>query len=891
MRRKLLIAGGALAAAALVATLAAGAFVPGWVAGQLASMEQTIEDQQGVDLDLGGIEVTWWSSFPQITATVSDVAVTNRAPFAGIELFRAAEVSVQLELSALLADEITVQKITLRDGAVHLVARGEQANWSLGGEAESSDAESSTTPVDLQLIEIEGLDIRYGSRPDGLYAQVDDLNLRTSGTVDAASVRFASTLSVAGISAGDPEGAWLTSVPVKLTLPLDYATTTGGITLGEVKGRIADLPVELAGTAVPQGDAWDLDLTLGTPGAELASLLSLVPHTDADALASVEASGTLALSAAVKGRYEGETYPGAQVDLTLTEARIQAPGGPGALTDLNVDLHVHRETGPADDTTLELRKARWTHLGQPMTLSATVTPPLSNPSLEATADGRVDVGALDRTLPTDIGWTGVVALDASVSTKGSTVRRARGTVRAKQLASEDLQLPVVDLSLDGKTVSVRQLDVRQGKMVASISGELRDAIGYGMGEAPLGGDLVVKATTLDLRSDEPEPDPASEEPAEVTTVPTDLALGITLDIGKVLYEDYVLERLAGRVDIAEGAVALQGLGFQTLGGEVAVDGVYRAPTPTDASLDGKLRFSELKVDQVMKTVDTAAEVVPAAAGAGGKVGGTVQVDTKIGADGGPDLPTLFSEGLVLTVGSSVRPDALEAAAKKLGVPALASLDLSGTTFDYRIEKGRLHLTPAKVKLGRTPATLGGSAGVVDQTLDLFMDFTLPASQLAGAKLDSVLPKGVPDVDVRIGLVGPYAKPRLKITAGGLDGVKDDLVDKGKEVAGDLLAEASAQGDKLIAEAKKAAAALVAEAEKGAKTLTKEAKKQGDKLVKAANNPIAKAAAEKAKDELVKQAGKQGDKLVKEADKQGDKLIAAAEKQKEKLVADAQNKLK
>jgi vacuolar-type H+-ATPase subunit H len=293
----------------------------------------------------------------------------------------------------------------------------------------------------------------------------------------------------------------------------------------------------------------------------------------------------------------------------------------------------------------------------------------------------------------------------------------------------------------------------------------------------------------------------------------------------------------------------------------------------------------------MKTMDTAAEVVPLAADAGGKVGGTVQVDTRIGPDGGPDLATLFSEGLVLTVGSSVQPDTLRAAAAKLGMASLATLDLSGTRFDYRIEKGRLHLVPTKVALGRTPATLGGSAGVVDQTLDLFLDFTLPASQLSGAKLDSVLPKGVPNVDVRIGLVGPYDKPKLAVTAGGLESVKDDLIDKGKEVAGDLLAQAVAQGDKLIAEAKKAAAALVAEADKAAKALVSEAKKQGDKLVKEAKNPIAEAAAKKARDELVKNAEKQGDKLVKDADKQGDKLIAAAESDKEALVADAKKQLR
>lgn len=885
MRRNLVLVGGGLAAASLLGVAALAALLPGWIEGRLDGLQATASDQLGADITLGGLDVSWWSHFPQVTATATDVRVVNRAPFEGVELFRADELTVQLELTALLADELTVQRVLLRDAAVHLVARGDQANWSLGSDDTTTASGSATTPVDLEQVDLEGLDLRYDS--DDLTARVDDLRLSTSGTVTGDAVRFASTVRLGGLTAGSPDGAWVTDLPLDLVLPLDYALDTGAVKLGDVHGTVGTMPVTLKGRATPKGAGWDLDLAFGTPGAELAHLLSLVPHTDADALAKVQASGILALAATVKGAYEGDTYPGATLDLALTGGRIEAAGGPGALTDLDLDLHVSREPGPLDATRVDLRHARWTHLGQPMAVTATVAPPLSAPGLDATAKGRVDLGALDRTLPTDIGWTGLVDLDVAASTRGTAVRDARGRVRAQKLASADLQVPQLDLRLDPKKVTVQALSVRQGATAVDVTGELRDPLAYALGQGPLGGDLAVRSAVVDLRTDPSAPPADDAAPAEVITVPTDLALGVTVDVGRVLYEDYVLTALSGRLAVADGAVAVQSLGFRTLGGKVTLDGTYRAPTPDDADVKGQVQFAELQVDQVMATVDTAAQVVPIAAGAGGRVGGTVNVDTRLGADGGPDLATLFSEGLVLTVGSSLEPDALASAASKLGVGALSTLDLSGTRFDYRIEKGRLTLSPAKVKLGRTPATLGGSAGVVDQTLDLFLDFTLPASQLSGARLDQALPKGVPDVDVRLALVGPYAKPKLKITTGGLDAVKEQGIDKAKEVAGDLIAEASAQGDKLVAEARKAADALVAEADKAAAALVKEAKKQGDKLVKDAKNPVAKVAAEKAADELVKQADKQGDKLVKEAKKQGDQLVATAESQKAKLVADAQ----
>jgi len=884
MRRAWMVVGGGLAAAA-VGTGAVALWLPGWAAGKIDAARADVEASYGVDIEVGGLEASWWSSFPQVTVTAREVAFTNRAPFEGVPLFRADSLAVSLDLTDLLGDDLTLTKVVLDGGSAHLVARGDRANWSLG---EPSD-EPSTTRLDLDLVEIRGLDLRYDSEPDGMGVRIDDIELRSVGQVAPEAVRFDTSLRFGALHVGSPDSAWLTGVPVAMKVPFDYATDSGAITLGAVEGTIASLPLTLSGTAQPTATGWGLDLVFGTPGADVATLLSILPHTDDDALGKVQATGTVELAATVQGAYDASTYPGADLGLRVIDGSIAAPGVPGAVQKLNVDLRVERQQGPLDATSVTLKEASWVHLGQPMRVTLSTTPPLSAPSLKASAHGRVDLGALDRVLPTDIGWSGVLDLDADVATKGADVKAASGTIRGKGLASADLKVDQLDLAMSRERVTIKALDLRQEGLAASITGELHDPVAYGLGQGPLGGDLSIQAQRVDLRA--PEPAPASEEPGAVVTVPTDLALGVSFSIGEVLYDDYVLQQVQGKLAIRDGAVTVRPMSLRTFGGTAAIDGVYRAPTPEHADLDGTLTFDGLDIAKLMNTVDTVAEAVPVARRARGKLGGTVELDTLLGPDGSPNLDTLFSEGLVLTVGSSIEPSVLKEAAATLGIPNLAALDLDHTYFDYKVEKGRMTLAPTKATLGQTPATFGGSAGVVDHTLDLFVDLTLPASKLSGAKLAKALPKGVPNVDVRLGIKGTYDKPRLTVTTGGLEGLQEQLVDKGKEVAGDLLAQASAQGDLLIAEATKAAAALVAEAKKAASALRSEAKKQGDKLVKQANNPLAKAAAEKAASELTKQADKQADKLEAEADKQGDKLIATAESQKAKLVADAQKKLK
>src|SRR6185436_6143030 len=176
------------------------------------------------------------------------------------------------------------------------------------------------------------------------------------------------------------------------------------------------------------------------------------------------------------------------------------------------------------------------------------------------------------------------------------------------------------------------------------------------------------------------------------------------------------------------------------------------------------------------------------------------------------------------------------------------LDLRDTTLRYNIKDTNAEVQPFSLKVGTLPATFGGKAGIVNRSLDFKLDMKVPTNMLAGGTLGSQLAAAQRDVDLHVKIGGTYDAPKVSVGLGDLAkdvaaAVTEVATEKVKEVASDLVAKASAEGDKLIAEAEAAGDKLRATAKTAAKKVRDSADDEAKKLVKdAKGNPLQEAAA-------------------------------------------------
>ena len=206
---------------------------------------------------------------------------------------------------------------------------------------------------------------------------------------------------------------------------------------------------------------------------------------------------------------------------------------------------------------------------------------------------------------------------------------------------------------------------------------------------------------------------------------------------------------------------------------------------------------------------------------------------------------------------------------------------------FQIRDGRLHVDPFAVNLGRTTMNVSGSNGL-DQSLQYALRLRVPRSELGDAASQAVAGlvsragaagidlQAAQEIELGIQLGGTVTKPAVKVDAGS-------VVASAKEGAEQAVREAatqrlSAETTRLVQAAEQRAAAIRQEAQTLAETVKGEGYKQADALVAGTTNPLLRAAAEPAADQLRKEADGKAAQIIREAGKRADDVVAAARRQ-------------
>lgn len=893
---------GALLAGGLVAVAALGCAVgPGLIERRVERLLRAgLADAVDADVAIGGIGLAIWSDLPRVGLVLTDVVVTNRAPFEGTELARLPRVELGIDLlSAISGSTLTIERAYATGATVAVVydASG-RANWDV---LARSDSDEEPYRLRLEDVALDDLRITWADQATGLLTEVEDVDVQATAdlTQDVATVVSRGTVASLTVTYGGI--TWLRATRWASNMTLAYDQHTGGITFGENAVTVNALPLSFQGTAVPEGEDWRLDLDVAAPDATVAALLSLVPEAYGDSFDQLDAAGSVRLTASIEGLYksEGEDLPAMNVDAELRDGRFRFPGLSSAVDHVSATIAVRHPEGPPDGMVLDLTHLALTAGGASATGRVHLDHPSSDPNLDLALDGRVDLGALRRALPAAAGAPevdGVVDLDVAIAGRMSDFRRqavdavrADGAVRGKGLRFDHAGAPVdvreLDLELSPRLVRVNALSGRYRGSDVHVAGELVDLLPWWLTDTPLRGALALQSDRLDLRPWQGGDDAGDGDDAgALVAIPTDLDLTLKLAIGTLQTTDFRIDDLRGVVATKDGTLRLDDVRGRTLGGRVTLDGTYAAPTVQQADLALSIGADQLDVVDTVAAFESLLVIAPVLGRAIGAFDGTWSVKTSLGPDGSPDLSHVTSAGAFRPRKVRVQSAALEVVASQLARGELATMQLDGVEVGYAFERGRVDLVPFTASLGPQPATVGGRWGPLDRALDIRLDLPMKTSLIAGLPLLASFGAALPDTaDVVVQLEGTLEKPKVKVGLSGktaeaaVDAALDPLVAAATEQGDKLVEEARAAAQKLLDEASIAADAAVAAAAKQARQLRRDAR--GDPLRYAAADAAARLVeveGEKASKRLLGEAEKQADNLVKVARERRDALIAEAE---------------
>jgi hypothetical protein len=228
--------------------------------------------------------------------------------------------------------------------------------------------------------------------------------------------------------------------------------------------------------------------------------------------------------------------------------------------------------------------------------------------------------------------------------------------------------------------------------------------------------------------------------------------------------------------------------------------------------------------------------------------------------------------------------------KVVDVTKLRFLDnpgLNAIRAAFQIHDGRLFVKPFDVKLGGTTMNVAGSNGL-DQSLQYTLGLRVPRSMLGGGAnqaLAGLMSKAgqaginldaAPEIPLGIQLGGTVTNPSVKADVGSLASSVTAGAEQAVKAAATQKVDSAAM--RVVQEAEQRAAAIRQEAQTLADKVKGEGYQQADALTAKADNPILKAAAEPAADQLRKQADAKAAGIISEASKRADSLVAAARRQ-------------
>ena len=931
MRRKLLITAGGLLASLLIVLL----LVPVLFRGRIeAAAHRAVEGALDAQVSWSGVGLTFFRNFPNLTLRLDDLVVVGNEPFAGDTLASVEGIGFVLDAGTLIrgvrgTGPVLVRSVRFDRPSLRLAVLGDgRANWDVVRDRESAAATPAPTTagpgramqVELRSLSVDGGSLVLDDARTGLHAALDGVSHTLSG--DFSKDRFvlrtrtrsdATTLRFAGLP-------YLEGVALDFQADLDADLAAGRFTFADNELRLNGLILRFDGSAARAGEDVDLDVTFEAPETGFAQILSLVPVVWTHDFDRLETSGEISVQGHVRGAWGEEAFPAFSVNAEVSDGMFRYPDLPLPARDVSLQLAVDNPGGDVDSTVVRISRLHVRVGEEPIDAALTVRTPVSDPDVDASVKGALDLADLPRTLKLEAvrELTGRVRADASVRARLSDVDAARwervaarGGVTATDVSVAAADLPPIavregTLAFSPQRAELRSLDLRLGASDVQASGSLDNLLGFVFRGEDLTGRANFTSGFFDL-------DEWRSEDSKLRLIPVPGGLDLTLQgtVRRLKFGVLEMTDARGGLTVQDRKLTLSDFALGILGGRMGMDGFYETADPDRPTFGASLRMDSLDIPGASAAFLTVRTLAPVARFARGAFSAELQLDGALGTDMAPLFEALNGGGSVLTTPMSLDGfPAMARLSEALSLPQLSNPTLQAIRSSLEIRDGRLHVRPFQVRMGDFRLGVEGSNGV-DQSLDYTLTLGVPrallgsgadqavrtlAAQAGRAGLD--LQPG-DTVEIAVGLAGTVTAPSVRtefrsVVGGAGERVQEaagaaltERLDAAEAQADSSAAEArrrvQAQADSIIQEAEERAAAIRAEARKLADEARAQADRRAEQVVAEAKDPVARVAARALADRLKKEADGKATALVQEADQRADQLVATARARAEELL--------
>jgi len=891
-----------------------------------------INESVNARVSFGDYKLGFFKNFPNLTFSMNDFSVAGTGDFESDTLAAAKSINLVFNLSSLFGKEGYEVRSILIDAAKikTLVLEDGSANWDIMKESDETESEGdSDSDIKILLREVKMLNssFSYIDRESDMAAWLDDLSGSLSGDLTGSKSDLVINLNSDDFTFEMEGMKYISRVKANAIVNVLADLDSMIFRLRDNTVSLNDLQLKLAGTVIMPEDDIETDLTFMAEETSFKSLISLIPAFYMKDFQDLRADGSFNLSGSAKGVYSSadSTMPDISLNLSVKDGLISYPALPEQIRRINVESAIFVDGKDMDKTRVDVTGFHFELAGNPFDMRFYLRTPISDPDIDGSARGKIDLGALSKAVPMDsLELSGLIDIAVDLSGRMSMLEKsqydrfqASGNIGLKDMTVLMTGYPGISIREADMAITPAYAELKKAELNIgsgsdfSLGGKLQNYIPYMLKDETISGNLSLYSRQIDMTeimegmsSDTEDEDTTS---LAVIKVPENIDFDFRAKVDKFSYNKINAENVSGHIVVKDGILSFRDTGMDLLGGKVAFNAAYDTRDTLNPFVNASLSVNNLAVKDAFETFNTIRMLAPTAKGVDGKFAFSLNFSSLLQKDFMPRIASITGDGKMQSSELTLVESAVFNTMKevlKLGqgyTNTFKDLNLS-----FRIREGRIFVNPFNTRVGNIKMNVSGDQGL-DQTVNYVIRTEIPRADLGNAAnslIDglsaqasvfglTVKPSDV--IKVNVNVTGTFLKPLVKpffgesapesLSAGIRETAGESVKEKVEEARDKVKSEAEIQGDRLVQEAEETGQKLRDEAASAAEKIRQEARAQADRLIREAESkgPVAKLAAQKAADSVVKEADRRADQLIREADEKAIKLVDEAKSKREELI--------
>lgn len=345
-----------------------------------------------------------FSSFPDLSLSLDELTIINKAPFEGDTLLTLNEFNASVDIwSVISGDQIRIKSVNLEQPNIYIyVLEDSTANYNIMKEDTTAIAETDTSAGELNIAlkkySIENGNIAYLDQTGNMTAVIRNLNHSGSGDFSKDNFTLETETTIDELTFEKSGIKYLNNSSFRFDMNIDADMSDKKFTFKENELQLNNLILKFDGFVAMPEESIEMDLAFSSVDNSFKNIISLIPAVYTENFEDLEASGEMSLTGKVQGEYSEENLPKINIDLSVENGMFKYPELPTPVNNVNMNMNVNNPGGTADNTIINMKNLHFEIGNEPFDARLLVRNPVSTPYIDTEMKGKIDLGQLKNAL-------------------------------------------------------------------------------------------------------------------------------------------------------------------------------------------------------------------------------------------------------------------------------------------------------------------------------------------------------------------------------------------------------------------------------------------------------------------------------------------------------------